>query len=48
MYFWCLQFPPKNEQKQVDLSSKVEFIRLFFEEMDDPENHFKIKRPLVF
>ena len=29
----CLQFPPKNERKQVDLrfhSSKVEFIRLFF------------------
>ena len=33
MSFWCLQFPPKNEQKQVDLrfhSSKVEFVRLFF------------------
>ena len=33
MSFWCLQFPPKNEQKQVDLrfhSSKVELIRLFF------------------
>ena len=34
MSFWCLQFPPKNERKQVDLrfhSSKVEFVRLFFE-----------------
>ena len=33
MSFWCLQFPPKNERKQVDLkfhSSKVEFICLFF------------------
>ena len=33
MYFWCLQFPPKNERKQVNLrfhSSKVEFIRSFF------------------
>ena len=33
MYFWCLQFPPKNEQKQVNLrfhSSKVEFFRSFF------------------
>ena len=29
MSFWCLQSPPKNERKQVDLSfysSKVEFI----------------------
>ena len=38
MSFWCLQFPPKNEQKQVDLrchwthSIKVEFIRSFFED----------------
>ena len=34
MSFWCLQFPPKNEQKQVDLryhSSKVEFVGSFFE-----------------
>ena len=33
MSFWCLQFPPKNEQKQVDLrihSSKVEFVPSFF------------------
>ena len=33
MSFWCLQFPPKNKQKQVDLryhSSKVEFICLFW------------------
>ena len=31
--FWCLQFLPKNEWKQVDLryhSSKVKFIRSFF------------------
>ena len=33
MLYWCLQFPPKNERKQVDLryhSSKVEFVRSFF------------------
>ena len=33
MSFWCLQFPPKNEQKPVNLrfhSSKVEFIFSFF------------------
>ena len=33
MSFWCLQFPPKNERKQVNLrfhSSKVEFVRSFF------------------
>ena len=33
MTFWCLQFLPKNERKQVDLmyhSSKVEFIRSIF------------------
>ena len=33
MSFWCLQFLPKNERKQVELryhSSKVEFIRSFF------------------
>ena len=33
MSFWCLQFSPKTEQKQVNLrfhSSKVEFIRMFF------------------
>ena len=33
MSFWCLQFPPKNERKQVDLrfhSSKVEFVFSFF------------------
>ena len=33
MIFWCLRFPPKNEQKQVNLryhSSKVEFLRLCF------------------
>jgi hypothetical protein len=33
MSFWCIQFPPKNERKQVDLrfhSSKVEFVRSFF------------------
>ena len=32
MSFWCLQFLPKNEQKQVDLrfhSSKVELVRSF-------------------
>ena len=33
MPFWCLQFSPKKEQKQVNLrfhSSKVEFVRSFF------------------
>ena len=30
MSFWCLQFPQKNKQNQVDLSRKVEFVRLFF------------------
>ena len=33
MVLWCPRFPPKNEQKQVNLryhSSKVEFLRSFF------------------
>ena len=33
MFFWCLQFLPKNERKQVNLryhSSKVEFVCSFF------------------
>ena len=33
MSFWCLQFPPKNEQKQAKMgfqSSKVEFVHSFF------------------
>ena len=33
MVFWGRQFPPKNEQKQVNLryhSSKVEFVCSFF------------------
>ena len=33
MSFFCLQFPPKNERKQVNLrlhSSKIEFVRPFF------------------
>ena len=33
MVFWCLRFPTKNEQKQVNLryhSSKVEILRMFF------------------
>jgi len=33
MSFWCLQFPPKNEQKQLDMRfhiSKVEFVCSFF------------------
>ena len=33
MSFLCLQFPPKNERKQV--SSKVEFVRLFFGGIED-------------
>ena len=33
MVFWCLQFPPKNKRKPVNLSyhsNKVEFLRSFF------------------
>ena len=36
--FWCLQFPPKNERKQVNLryhTSKVEFDRSFFGGIED-------------
>ena len=44
-FFWGRRFPPKNERKQVDLryhSSKVEFVRSFLEEIDDPKNLFEI------
>ena len=33
MSFWCLQFPPKNERKHIDLrfhSIKIELVRSFF------------------
>ena len=39
------RFPPKKEQRQVDLryhSSKVEFVRLFFEGNRQPKKHFEI------
>ena len=39
MSFWCLQFPPKNERKQIDLgfhSSNVEFVPSFLEEASFP------------
>ena len=45
MVFWCLQFSPKNERKQVDLryhSSKVEFLRSFLEEIEDIKTPFEI------
>ena len=29
MYFWCLQFPPKNDENKSN-SSKIEFVRSFF------------------
>ena len=38
MSLWCLQFPPKNERKQVDLryhSSKVEFVCSLFGGIED-------------
>ena len=38
MSVWCLQFPPKNEQKRVNLryhSSKVEFVCPFFGGIED-------------
>ena len=38
MYFWCLQVPPKNERKQVDLryhNSKVEFVLSFSGRIED-------------
>ena len=50
MVLWGRQFPPKNEQKKVNLryhTSKVEFIHSFLEEIDDPTNHFEINWPLV-
>ena len=43
MCFLCLQFPPKNERKQVDLrfhSSKVEFFCSFLEESSACKNHY--------
>ena len=46
MVFWCLQFPPKKEQKQIALryhSSKVEFLRSFF---GGNRNPFEINWPL--
>ena len=44
MSFWCLQFPTKSKRKQVDLrchSSKVEFVRLFFEGNVDLKKSFR-------
>ena len=45
MYFGCHQFPPKNEQKQVDLrfySSKVEFVHSFFGRNVGLKNSFRL------
>ena len=50
MSFWCLQFLPKDERKQVDLryhSSKVEFFFRFLGDIEDIKRHFEINRPLV-
>ena len=49
MSFWCFQFFPKNERKQVDLrylNSKVEFLLSFLVEIEDIKNPFKIIWPL--
>ena len=43
MSFWCLQFLPKNERKQVNLryhSSKVEFFRSIFGRVEDTKKSF--------
>ena len=51
MSFWCLQFLPKNERKQVDLRYhriKVEFVRSFFWKKRRLEkNHFDFVWPLI-
>ena len=50
MSFWCLQFLPKNERKQVALryhSSKVEFFFVcFLGELRIPKSPFEINWPL--
>ena len=48
--FWCLQFPPKNEQKKVDLIwgiivVKSNFFVQFLGELKIPKRHFEINRP---
>ena len=51
MSFWCLQFPPKNERKQVDLryhSSEVEFIYWVLEETSDWKNLFELLTFSIF
>ena len=43
MVFWGRRFPPKKERNQVDLryhSGKVELVRSFLEEIDDPKKPF--------
>ena len=52
MSFWCLQFPPKNEQKQVDLSfhnCKVYIICLFslWDNIGLKKYHFYFVWPLI-
>ena len=45
MSFWCLQFYPKNERKQVDLryhSCKVEFVRSFFGRQVSLKKQFRL------
>ena len=47
MVFWGRRFPPKNEQKQVDLVVvdivvKSNFFIRFLEEIDDPQKYFEI------
>ena len=48
-FFECLRFPPRNEQKQVELRYHLvklnSFVR-FLEEVKDTKNHFEIIWPL--
>ena len=51
MSFWCLQFLPKNEQKQVNLRyrcSKVEFICSFFGRIHDLTICFRVLLTFTF
>ena len=51
MSFWCLQFPPKNERKQVNLrfhSSDVKFVLLFFGGKVGLKNRFNFVRPIGY
>ena len=47
MSFWCLQFPPKNERKQVSLVVKLNSFVRFLEETSAWKNHWDFVRPLA-